>query len=165
MGETQRLSVIVPGNEADLRRWGLDVAAWVHEGLVDDVYPVGQKFNAANTHYDAPEALDYDYFESLEGRDRVRIIPCLYTWTLYRSDIVAFRALVRSFLEKGADAYCVWDGHSLGDGHYGNDKIGDIGYRDWDGPQHTPAERPCRLVDLLDVNGFRINYYGTHEVD
>ena len=165
MGETQRLSVIVPGNEADLRRWGLDVASWVREGLVDDVYPVGQKFNAANTHYDAPDALDYDYFESLEGRDGVRIIPCLYTWTLYHSDIAAFRGLVHSFLESGADAYCIWDGYSLGDGHYGNDRIGDIGYRDWAGPAYTPRQRPCRLVDLLEVNGFRINYYGTHEVD
>jgi uncharacterized lipoprotein YddW (UPF0748 family) len=78
----QRLSVMVPGNESECRRWGLDVAAWVREGLVEDLYPVAQRFNETHTHYDAPEALDLDYFHKLEGRDRIRLIPCFYTWTL-----------------------------------------------------------------------------------
>ena len=96
----QKLSVMVPGNEADLRRWGLDVAGWVRQGLVADVYPVGQKFNAANTHYDVPEALDYAYFEQLPGRGSVRIIPTFYTWTLYHRDRAAYRRLIRSCLNR-----------------------------------------------------------------
>jgi len=59
----------------------------------------GQRFNETHTHYDAPEALDLDYFHKLEGRDRIRLIPCFYTWTLYRNDPAAFRAIVRSLLD------------------------------------------------------------------
>jgi hypothetical protein len=165
LGESRRLSVMVPGNEADLRRWGLDVASWVREGLVDDVYPVGQKFNAANTHYDAPEALDYDYFQSLEGRAGIRLIPCFYTWTMYHSDVEGFRALIRSLLDKGADGYCIWDGYSQQIGPGGNDRIDDIGRKDWGGPEYAARQQQCRLVNLLELNGFRIHYYGTHEVD
>jgi len=167
MSEGQRLSVMVPGNEADLRRWGLDVAGWVRDGLVQDVYPVGQKFNAANTHYDAPDALDYNYFHTLEGREHVRVIPCFYPWRLYHQDSEAFRRLVRSTLEAGADAYCIWDAYhqSLSEGRCGNDRIDDIGYRNWPGPKYVPKEQPCRLVSLLELNGFRIDTYGTHEVD
>ena len=161
MGPKQRLSVMIPGNEADCRRWGLNVAAWVREGIVDDLYPVGQKFNPANTHFDAPEALDLEYFQELEGRERIRLIPCLYTWSLYHDDPVGFRRLVRSFLDKGADQYCVWDGHVS----YDDAKIGDVGYRNWEGPEYTPSPTPTtRTVDLYSLGGFHINQYGGCEV-
>jgi len=157
----QRLSVMVPGNGTDCRRWGLDVAAWVRQGLVDDLYPVGQEFNATHTHFDAPEALDFSYFQGLEGRDGVRLIPCFYTWTLYRNDPVAFRRLVRNLLDQGADQYCIWDG----DTSYDNGKIGDIGYENWKGPEYTPPEPPAaRTVSLRSLNGFHIDRYGSCEI-
>ena len=166
MGAGQRLSVMVPANAFDLRRWGLDVATWVQEGIIDDLYPVGQRFNAANTHYDAPEALDYDYFQSLEGRDSIRLIPCLYPWQLFEKDLEAWRRLVRSFLLRGADAYCVWDAPTdKSPAAMAHDTIGDIGYKHWAGARCVPKEPPCRLVNVLELNGFRINYYGTHEID
>ena len=157
----QRLSVMVPGNGPDCRRWGLDVATWVREGLVDDLYPVGQRFNAAHTHFDAPQALDLGYFQGLEGRDRVRLVPCFYTWTLYRNDPQAFRQLVRSYLDQGADQYCIWDG----DASHGEGKIGDIGCESWSGPQYTPPAPPeARTVGLRSLNGFHIDRYGSCEV-
>lgn len=157
----QRLSVMVPGNEPECRRWGLDVAAWVREGLVDDLYPVGQQFNGTHTHFDAPEALDFNYFQQLEGRDRIRLIPCFYTWTLYRNDPVTFRRLVRSLLDQGADQYCIWDG----DTSYDEAKIGDLGYESWRGPEYTPLPPPrARTVGLRSLNGFHIDEYGSCEV-
>ncbi|MBT3345980.1 MAG: hypothetical protein HN712_14955 [Gemmatimonadetes bacterium] len=159
--EHQRLSVMVPGNEAECRRWGLDVATWVREGLVDDLYPVGQRFNVTHTHYDAPEAVDLSYFQALEGRGSIRLIPCFYTWTLYREDPVAFRQLVRSLLEQGADQYCIWDG----DASYDDAKVGDIGNENWDGPAYTPVTPPAaRTVNLYSLNGFHIHEYGSCEV-
>lgn len=161
MGQNQRLSVMVPGNEADCRRWGLDVSGWVREGIIDDLYPVGQEFNSANVHVDAPDSLDLDYFQGLEGRERIRLIPCLYTWTMYHSDPVAFRRLIRSFLEDGADQYCVWDAHT----RYDDRKIGDIGHRDWSGPEYLPAPpQTWDKVALHSLNGFRIDRYGGGEI-
>lgn len=157
----QRLSVIVPGNEQDCRRWGLDVAGWVIEGLVDDLYPVGQQFNATHTHFDAPESLDLNYFQQLAGRDRIRVIPCFYTWSLYHKDPVSFRRFVRSLLDQGADQYCIWDG----DAAYDDAKIGDIGYESWTGPDYTPLPaREARTIGLRSLNGFRIDEYGSCEV-
>jgi len=161
MEPRQRLSAMVPGNESECRRWGLDVATWVRQGLVQDLYPVGQQFNAANTHYDTPAALDFGYFQGLEGRDRVRLIPCFYTWTLYRNDPVEFRRLVRSMLDQGADQYCIWDG----DASYDDGKIGDIGCRDWRGPDYTsPAPRAARTVAVRSLNGFHVDRYGSCEI-
>lgn len=157
----QRLSVMVPGNEPECRRWGLDVAAWVGQGLVDDLYPVGQRFNAIHTHFDAPEALDFAYFQGLAGRGRIRLIPCFYTWTLYRQDPAAFRRLVRSLLDQGADQYCIWDG----DAAYDDARIGDLGGERWDGPECAPAPPPeARTVGLRSLNGFHIDEYGSCEV-
>ena len=157
----QHLSAMVPGNEAECRRWGLDVAAWVRQGLIDDLYPVAQRFNSAHTHYDAPEALDLSYFQGLEGRDRVRLIPCFYTWTLYNRDPAAFRRLVRSALDEGADQYCIWDG----DASYDGGKIGDIGYESWGGPEYVPAAPPeTRTVGLRSLNGFHVGRYGSCEI-
>ncbi|MFC1526159.1 hypothetical protein ACFL6X_05035 [Candidatus Latescibacterota bacterium] len=157
----QRLSAMVPGNETDCRRWGLDVGAWVRQGLVDDLYPVGQRFNVANTHFDAPEALDFGYFQGLDGRGRIRLIPCFYTWTQYRHDPAAFRRLVRSLLDQGADQYGIWDG----DASYDGEKIGDLGYRSWAGPECTPAPPPTvRTVGLRSLNGFYIDQYGSCEI-
>jgi hypothetical protein len=122
---------------------------------------VGQQFNSANTHYDDPESLDLACFQALEGREQIRLIPCFYTWSLYRDDPVAFRRLVRSLLDQGADQYCIWDG----DASYDGARIGDIGYRDWRGPAYTPATaREARCVPLRSLNGFHIDRYGSCEI-
>jgi hypothetical protein len=160
-GEGQRLSVLVPGNEADCRKWGIDVATWVREGIIDDLYPVAQRFNAANTHFDAPDSINMPYFQGLVGRERIRLIPCFYSWSLYHSGPTAFRQLVRDALEQGADQYCIWDGHV----HYDDRKIGDIGLRDWGGAEYAPASgREARTVPLFSLGGFRIHEYGGCEV-
>ncbi len=84
---------------------------------------------------------------------------------LYHDDLAAFRRMMRSFLERGADGYCIWDGWNTIDENHRDRKIGDIGFRDWAGPEQVPKDPPCRLVNVLEVNGFSINYYDTHEID
>ena len=161
MGAGQRLSVMVPGNEEDCRKWGLDVAAWVDQCLVDDVYPVGQRFNATHTHFDAPAALDFAYFQAIPGRERIRLIPSFYTWTMYHTDPVAYRKLIRSLLEQGADQYCIWDGAD----RFDDRKLGDIGCLNWSGPDYEAAP-PASFgtVNVHALNGFRIDQYGGGEI-
>jgi len=153
----QRLAAIVPGNEHDCRRWGLDVASWVQQGLIDDLYPVGQRFNDEDVHLDGPENLDFAFFNGLTGRERIRLIPMLYHWQKFKDDYPGWRELMVSFLADGADGYGVWDG-DMSD----NDRpIGDIGYE-----HHAaqPVDRSTRTTKLVTMNGFRFDRYHHYEV-
>ena len=152
----QRLSVIVPGTELDCRRWGLDVATWVKEGIVDDLLPTGQSFDELDVHRDDPDSLDFDYFARLEGRANVRLIPLLYPWEKYASDFGGWEQLVYSFLDRGADAYAVWDGRSE------LPKIKDLG-KTLDKYQR-PAAPAFREIKLRSLQGFRIDRYHYFEV-
>lgn len=156
----QKLSIMVPGNEGDCRSWGFDVKTWAAEGIVDDLYPVGQTFNEANVHECNPRSLDFPFFQGLPRRHRMRLIPTFYTWTLRHQDPTAFRALIRSSLEDGADSYCIWDGHDP----YSHELYGDIGFRDWQGPAPVTAAASGKQHALHVLNAFRVDEYGGGEV-
>jgi hypothetical protein len=145
-----RLSAIVPCKPADLRRWGLDVRTWVGEGLMDDLYPIGQDFTDHDVHRDAPGELDYSWFDSLPGREKIRLIPAVYPWRMFHQDREKWKGIVRGFLSAGADGYCVWDGRE----HEWREYI-DIGLSE------APA-RPCpaaRTYPLTMLGGFRVDRY------
>ena len=152
----QRLSAIVPATELDCRRWGLDVATWVKEGLVDDLLPTGQLFDELDVHRDDPDNLDFDYFAQLEGRENVRLIPLLYPWTKFSSDFDGWERLMHSYLDRGADAYAVWDGRSS------ISKTKDLGktLKKYE----RPAPPPVREIKLRVLQGFRIDRYHYFEV-
>lgn len=156
LGPDRRLSVIVPATEMDCRRWGLDVAAWVKRGLIDDLLPTGQRFDERDVHRDAPGNLDFRYFARLEGRANVRLIPLLYPWEEYSSDFAAWQQRVYSFLDQGADAYAVWDGrHAIS-------KVKDLGKTVHEYKRPDPP--PVRQVKLLILQGFRLDRYHYFEV-
>ena len=56
--------------------------------------------------------MDFDYFARLEGRKNVRLIPLLYPWHKFSSDFEGWQRLMHSYLDRGADAYAVWDGRA-----------------------------------------------------
>ena len=153
----QRLSAIVPGNERDCRRWGLDVASWIKAGIVDDLFPIGQRFTEEDVHVDSPEHLDFQYFHQLKGREHKRVIPMLYPWNKFQDDYEGWRHCLFSFLDQGGDGYAVWDGTK----HI--DQIGDIGYEarssEW-----MPPQTEFRAVKLLTLNGYRFDRYHHFEV-
>ncbi len=153
----QRLSVLVPANERDCRRWGLDVAAWVAQGVIDDLLPVGQRFDEMDVHRDDPDNLDFDWFNQLEGRENVRLIPMLYPWTKFQQDYDGWRKLMVSFLDRGADGYAVWD---AGAGTVS--RVSDIGYEAGKAP--APAEAERKRFKLLSIEGFRFDRYHYFEV-
>jgi len=152
-----RLSAIVPGNETDCRRWGLDVASWAGQGIVDDLFPVGQRFTEEDVHVDAPENLDFAYFRQLARREGSRLIPMLYPWNTFHSDYSAWRQRMFSFLDQGADGYAVWDGAD----HLA--RIGDIGYSTRR-VEPTPPTGATRSVKLLSMDGYRFDRYHHFEV-
>jgi hypothetical protein len=146
----QRLSVIVPANELDCRRWGLDVATWVREGIIDDLFPTGQRFDQQDVHRDDPDNLDFKYFARLPGRENIRLIPMLYVWQKFQTDFAAWEQLIYSFLDQGADAYAVWDGG-------GDPKIMNLG-KTLDRYQR-PKPAAFREIKLRTLQGFRLDRY------
>lgn len=153
----QHLSAILPGNEVDCRRWGLDVASWVNEGIVDDLFPVGQRFTQEDVHVDSPEDLDFEYFQQLTGRGRTRLMPMLYPWNAFQSEYAGWRQRMFSFLDRGADGYAVWDGTD----HLA--RIGDIGYEARTADPAPPRDE-TRSVKLLSMDGYRFDRYHHFEV-
>ncbi len=153
----QRLSVIVPATELDCKRWGLDVATWVREGIINDLFPTGQRFDELDVHRDDPDNLDFKYFARLPGRENIRLIPLFYAWEKFASDFAGWEQLVYSFLDQGADAYCVWDAQG---GVFS--KVKDLGktldrYR-------RPKPPAFREIKLRTLQGFRIDRYHYFEV-
>ena len=158
----QRLSAIVPGNGQDCLHWGLDVAAWVKAGYVDDVLPMAQKMDHMDVHEEDPDSLDFDWFSQLDGRRSVRLMPMQYTWGLYRRDYQAWCGLYRSCLERGADMYGVWDG-TPGQGDTEKFTRADIGYADGERTRLAPSPVGGRY-QLLTLEGFRNDRYQYFEV-
>jgi Glycosyl hydrolase-like 10 len=153
----QRLSAIVPGTRFDCEKWGLDVATWLKDGVVDDLFPTGQVFSKRDVHLDGPENLDFAYFNHLEGRERIRLMPLLYPWTKFHSDFAGWRAFMTSFLEQGADGYVAWDSR----GHVA--RIGDLGY-ERAAPAAAPQAPDSRKLQLKSLQGFRMDRYHHFEV-
>ena len=156
----QRLSAIVPANRYDCERWALDVATWVNEGIVNDLFPTGQVFSNRDVHLDGPENLDFTYFNHLEGREKIRLMPLLYPWTKFHSDYEGWRTDVLSFLDQGADGYVAWDSR----GHVA--RIGDLGYeKKADLAEASPGRLkiPTKLY-LKTLQGIRMDRYHHFEV-
>ena len=153
----QRLSVIVPANELDCKRWGLDVAAWVREGIIDDLFPTGQHFDEQDIHRDDPDNLDFKYFANLPGRENIRLIPLLYAWSKFSSDFSAWEQLIYSFLDQGADAYAVWDAQARA-----FPKVKNLG-KTLDRYQR-PKPPAFREIKLKTLQGFRMDRYHYFEV-
>ena len=156
----QRLSAIVPGTRFDCERWGLDVARWLKDGVVDDLFPTGQVFNKRDVHLDSPENLDFAYFSHLEGRERIRLMPLLYPWTKFQSNYGGWRADMTSFLDQGADGYIAWDSR----GHVS--RIGDLGYERAESvtPPKPTGVPDSKKLQLKSLQGFRMDRYHHFEV-
>lgn len=147
VGKKRRFSVMVPGNRQQCAWGGLDVAAWVKEGLVQDVYPMGLRYDSQDVHRCAAEALDLDYFLSLSGREHIRVIPVLSeTWE------PSFGKLFSSHLQKGADGYGLWDGAYARRHHFG-----DLGYPDRPPCRDTKPE--YRKIPIERLGELRIDRY------
>ncbi|MBI3942437.1 MAG: hypothetical protein HY326_05435, partial [Chloroflexi bacterium] len=148
---SMRLSVIIPGNKFDTTRWGLDVETWVREGIVDDIYVLGQRFNKLDYHADAPDALDLEYFHYMPGRERIRLFAASAPRPMFFQHYPEWRQLMESFLARGADGFCMWDGAGY------IDKVGDIGLAQ---PADIFDHRlPPRERKINTLSGLRIDRY------
>jgi len=155
-----RLSPIIHGTRALNRRFALDVAAWVREGIVNDLFIMGHQYDRHDGHYaGGPEHLEFEYFQNLPGRENVRLWPMFYpygatenyrklgynfTWEVY------CEALQR-YMDQGADGYGLWDATSLD----GRTNIFDLGKLPR--PRYQEHNRLVRKYELVQWSGYLWN--------
>jgi hypothetical protein len=113
IGDRCRLSPMIHGTETLNRHFGLDVATWVREGIVGDLFIMANQVDRHGGHFaGGPEHLDFAYFQNLPGRDKVRLWPTFYTYGTsgaYPWTWEQYWRAMQSFLEQGADGYGFWD--------------------------------------------------------
>lgn len=117
-----RLSPIIHGTQALNRRFALDVAAWVSEGIVDDLFIMGHQYDHHDCHFaGGPEHIEFDYFHSLPGRNNVRLWPMFYPFGTtencrkfgYNFSWEIYCQAFHRYMDQGADGYGLWDATTL----------------------------------------------------
>lgn len=103
-GQRLQLSAMVLADEADNRRFGLDVAGWVKAGLVDLVLPY--------LHAGGGRAKEYDlaFFRRVCAPAGVPVKPTVIGWET--PDLASLLQRVGGLYDQGADGVTVWDGNS-----------------------------------------------------
>ncbi len=112
------LSPLVHGTPALNRHFALDIATWVREGIVDDLFIMGHQYDRYDGHFGGgPEHLDFEYFQNLPGRQNVRLWPMFYGYATsegyrnmgYDYSWGLFCEAFERFMDQGADGYGLWD--------------------------------------------------------
>ncbi len=159
-GPGQRISGFIHGTRELNRRWAMDIPRWVREGLIDDCFIIGHIYDEHDYHWDAgPDQLDFEWFQNLPGRERVRLFPMLYPWDYLKEDPESYQKAFWSWLDAGADGYGVWD--AGGDLAYEHRFLWKLGLAD-----REPYEQRSRLTNrylIKEINGFRHDRYSVLE--
>ncbi len=96
-----KVIVTVPATEKVCRFFGLDVASWIKEGLVDVVCPYPWGFNAVE------EPVDIAHFARLKALRPVQILPVLNSWRKADPKVLIERAA--DWLKYDIDGFSIWD--------------------------------------------------------
>jgi hypothetical protein len=103
-GRKQRyeLTASVVHNEADNRKYGLDVARWVKEGLVDriGIFP-------AAFHTDTRKPMELDWFYRITKGTKVEVYPMMLGWKLPSAKQTLVDA--QKYYKGGAAGIIFWD--------------------------------------------------------
>lgn len=154
IGASCRLAPFVHGTETLNRRYGMDIATWVAEGIVDDLFITGHTYDRFGLHRETgPEDLDFGYFNALPGRDRVRLWPMFYMWQNFHEDPKRHYDAFTSYMDSGADGYCLWDA-----GRRRTDRAGN--FWDWGTWPRPEFQQPSRLMgkyEMLRWCGYAMN--------
>jgi hypothetical protein len=145
-----KISLSTFSKETDNRKFGLDVARWAKEGLVDDL---GIAYFAHHTSFSPP---DMAYYRRVVAGTNVGLYPFVIAWNSGKPQELC--AKVTQFYQGGATGIAVWDPMVEGkyrDGSPGNvfDIAGLVGHRDlmaqWakQGPPQPAAIPLKRLGD------------------
>ncbi len=160
IGPHCKLGPMMHGTAELNRHFGMDIATWVAEGIVDDLFIMGHKYDRCGTHSESgPEDLDYQYFEGLAGRENVRMWPIFYMWKHFKADPARYCAFLQECLDEGADGYGFWDAAAQPPDMVGN--IWHLGNEPR--PTYKKKDRLLGKYDITTWCGFSSDKYTPRE--
>jgi hypothetical protein len=108
-GRRLTLSAIALGNEADNRYYGIDLRAWIRDGLIDSLtaWP-------ADAGRERKGTLDLDFFREICAPKNIPFRPALIGWQMER-DPRKLAAHVAGWYAKGSSGITVWDANAITD--------------------------------------------------
>lgn len=110
VGPGCKLSAMVHGTQGLNRRFGLDIARWMTDGIVSDLFIMGHQYDKRDNHSQGgPDDLEFEYFQGLPGRQHVRLWPMFYMWQAFDADPVGHCDALQGYCDAGADGYGFWD--------------------------------------------------------
>ncbi len=106
-GVRLQLSAMIMANEADNKRYGIDVRQWIEQKLVDLIMPY--------LHAGGSSAREYDmaFFKAVCGPAKVPVKPTFIGWNTPNLTLLLQQAA--ALYEQGADGLTIWDGNSYDD--------------------------------------------------
>jgi len=154
IGSRCRLAPFVHGTESLNRRYGMDVATWVADRIVADLFICGHTYDRHGLHRESgPEDLDFAYFNRLPGRQHVHLWPMFYMWKNWHADPRRHCEAFWSYMDAGADGYCLWDA-----GRRRSDLAGN--FQDWGKWPRPPFQQGSRLLGKYEIrrwDGYTMN--------
>ena len=156
IGPSCRLAPMIHGTKQLNRRFGMDIETWVRDRIVDDLFIMCHQYDPACDHSQAgPEFLEYDWFQNMPGRERIRLWPMTYMWQMFEKDPQPHCAAMQNWLDQGADGYGFWDAAAMPVDKTGN--IWDLGK--WPRPTYEQPKRLIARHRLIKYDGYLWDRY------
>ena len=160
IGPKCKLGPMIHGTESLNRQFGMDIAAWVKEEIVADLFIMGHQYDRFGCHSQGGlEHLDYEYFQKLPGRENVRLWPMFYMWQWFEADPQKYCGALQEFLDAGADGYGFWDAAAFPTEKRGN--IWDLGKLPR--PTYEVSSRLLAKYERIRFCGYPWNRYSAIE--
>ena len=149
------VSAIVFASESENRLAGLNLAAWIEEGLVENLSPY--PYSRAKSVMD----LETAYFRRITEGTSCRLYPNVMPRHMPAAD---YRELAKFYYEEGADGLLFWDTYQRHDGSSQWETIRRLGHRDAIGAaiQVADPQNEPRTVSLTKLAGHHMHRYSPY---
>lgn len=103
LGKRLELSATTHPTPDECLFYGLDLATWIAEGLVDNLTPMGRSHGG--------KEVDLTWYSGLTHGTSCRFCPHMSAYRTAPPNVAALHRQALEFYEGGADGLCFWDSH------------------------------------------------------
>lgn len=162
-GARMALSAMVYNDETNNLAFGLDVATWAQERLVDFLLPYPRTAWPTTDLSRLLQPTDYDFFARLARDTGCAFYPEISRSALFWDDKSpgAYRRQALEAYAKGAAGLAVWDAGGLTAPHAWS-MIRRLGHRDELAGYEGDEDRYFRVLPVKSVGGYRLDKYTPH---
>jgi hypothetical protein len=145
------LSAVVMPNGPANTFYGLDVATWAREGLLDVLIPIGDYFS-----WFRDESFDIGFFVRAVQGTNCKLYPNIFPRQMQPE---AYRERAKQYYEMGAEGLCLWDTNDRHTRLQQWEAVRRLGHREEVSASHR-EDKPNRFL-LKTLGGYRMDKYPT----